>query len=165
MALKFWNSRIARFLLVGVFNTTLDLIILNSLVFYIKLPALVANLFSATTSISVSFFLNHYFVFKTNKAPTYSRFFYFFAVTGIGILVVQSLVILLITHLLGSRDTGLSSALSKLTHHSTSTKFINLNIAKLCAVLVAMCWNFCLYRLVIFKETDADEIMSTTSLV
>jgi putative flippase GtrA len=165
MLFRFWQHRVVRFLTVGVFNTLLDLCILNSLVFFVKLYPIVANLFSASISISVSFFLNHRIVFRSNQPITYSRFIYFFAVTGIGILVVQSLVILFMVHLLGSRNIGIRHILGDFIHPVPTIRFVNLNVAKLTAVLVAMIWNFCFYKFVIFKEDGAEEIASATSIV
>jgi putative flippase GtrA len=165
MPLKLWDHRVARFLTVGISNTLLDLCILNGLVFFVKLYPVVANLFSASISICVSFFLNHHFVFRSKRPVSLRRFVYFFLVTGVGILVVQSAVILLMTHLLGERNIGLSHPLARLIHPAPTTRFINLNLSKLAAVLVAMCWNFCLYRFVIFKEEGAEEITSATSIV
>jgi putative flippase GtrA len=164
MLQKIWRAKLTRFVMVGIFNTCFDLSIFNSLVFFLKLPPLVANLISASIGISVSYFLNHYFVFRHKHPPSYARFFYFLTITGIGIVAVQSLSIILVTHLLGEKDNFIVSAVQHL-NPSMTAKYVNLNFAKLCAVLIAMWWNFCLYHFIVFKKKDGDEITSITSIV
>ncbi len=78
--------------------------------------------------------------------------------TGLGILLLQTLIIALVSHLLGHKEIGVNHLLSYAHIHPLKTSFINLNVAKLCAVLVGMVWNYCLYHFLIFKtHSELDE--------
>jgi putative flippase GtrA len=158
MLKKLWSVKLARFATVGVFNTLFDLTILNSLVFLGHIPYVAANLVSASTSICSSYFLNHHFVFKSQDKHSFKRFIKFFAVTGIGILGIQSLVIYGVTHLLSHQQNLVTDIIRDL-HLHLSHKAFDLNLGKLVAVFFAMCWNFVIYHLVIFKKPGqaADE--------
>jgi putative flippase GtrA len=162
MLKKIWAFKITRFLCVGVFNTLFDLTILNTLVFVGHLPVIAANLISASTSMTVSYFLNHHIVFRSKEKHNISRFVRFFAVTGLGILAIQSLIIYLMTHLLGHERPTVVSLIRHL-HLALSAKAFDLNVAKLLAVLVAMVWNFIIYHFVIFnkdsKQLDEDVLL------
>ncbi len=163
MLQKIWDVKLLRFACVGVFNTLFDLTILNVLVFAGHLPTLVANLISASISISVSYFLNHHIVFRSDENHTFARFAKFFAVTGIGILAIQTSVIYLVTHLLSHQEALVHDILSTLHITRLSVKAFDLNVAKLCAVAIALIWNFLIYHFVIFKqpgeESDEDILL------
>jgi putative flippase GtrA len=148
---KIWERKLTRFIAVGGFNTLLDLIILNVLVLEVGLPTVIGNAISASICISISYFLYHRLVFRSKEPHTFKLFVHFFLVTGLGILVLQTLVIALVSYVLGHRDVGVNHMLSLIGASPLKTTFINLNIAKLCAVAIGMIWNFCLYHFVIFK--------------
>jgi putative flippase GtrA len=152
MLQKIWSIKLTRFLCVGVFNTLFDLSILNSLVFLGHVPVLLANLISASTSMSVSYFLNHHIVFRSGEKHSVNRFVRFFVVTGFGILAIQTCVIYLITHLLAHQSHAVTSVETSLHITKLSVKAFELNLAKLIAVLVAMAWNFIIYHFVVFKS-------------
>ena len=156
MLKRLWAVKLTRFLSVGIFNTLFDLSILNVLVFFVHLPALVANLISASTSMSVSYFLNHHIVFRHTESHSFKKFAHFFAVTGIGILGIQTLVIYLVTHFVGPHDTSLTHTLRHLGFRHITGRVVDLNVAKLLAVLTAMTWNFMIYHFVIFKKADGE---------
>lgn len=150
-----WDKKVIRFASIGVINTLIDITILNSLVYFFALTPLLANLISASISISLSYFLNHHLVFRSDKSHSIKSFAHFFLVTGLGILVLQSIVIFLLIQLLGTRGVGVNYALKSVGITQISTKVINLNIAKICAVLVTMIWNFAFYHFVIFKKDES----------
>jgi len=154
---KIWGHKIVRFIAVGGFNTLLDLTILNILVLIVGLPTVIGNLISASICISLSYFLYHRLVFRSKEPHTIKLFLHFFLVTGVGILVIQSLVITLMTHILGHKNIGINHVLQLVHVHPLEVSFINLNIAKLCAVAFGMVWNYCLYHFVIFKTHDLIE--------
>jgi putative flippase GtrA len=160
MLKRLWSKKLARFLTVGVFNTLFDLTILNTLVFVGHLPYLIANLMSASTSMTASYFLNHKVVFRSQESFSFRRFIHFFAVTGVGILGIQSLVIYVVKRILAPHHAAVSNLIHSLpvVHHLSDAAF-DLNVGKILAVLIAMSWNFAIYHLVIFKETGqtADE--------
>ncbi len=161
MLKKIWGKKLVRFACVGIFNTLFDLTILNLLVFFAHVPTLIANLFSATISIVVSYFLNHHIVFRRTEPHEIKSFLKFFAVTGLSIVLVQDSIIFVVTHLL-NHDSGLITSIDHTLGTTKLTqKFVNLNFAKMLAVLGGMVWNFVLYRLVVFKDTDeADQFVA-----
>jgi len=158
MLKKIWEVKLTRFLTVGVFNTAFDLSLLNAFVFLLHIPLLAANLISASISISTSYFLNHHIVFRSPEQHELKRFLHFFAVTGIGILGIQTLVIYTVSHLLSPHDAALTRVFREIGFRHITGRLVDLNIAKLCAVAAAMAWNFSIYHFVVFKnpETDAE---------
>ena len=152
-----WEYKIFRFGCIGAINTLVDLTILNFLVFVLHFNPIVANLISATISISISYFLNHKFVFKDPKPRSVKQFAHFFLVTGISILAIQSIIIALFTHLVGLKSTFVVTIVRDIGITSISDRAINLNTAKLIAVLISMVWNFAWYHKAVFKEHKADD--------
>lgn len=152
MVKRLWNVKLVRFLCVGSFNTILDLIILNILVFLFYMPAVVANLFSATIGTTISYFLNHHLVFRSGEKHTVARFQQFFVITGLSILVVQTLVISGVLYVLHNDGHLVDSLLSVVGLKGFGVGFINLNVAKVLAVLAGMVWNFFLYQKVVFRQ-------------
>lgn len=137
---------------VGVFNTLFDITILNTLVFLFNTPIVVANLISASISMTASYFLNHHIVFRSKESHNLVRFIHFFLVTGIGILGIQTIIIYAVTHLLAHQVSLVESITHTLRFTHLTTDAFDLNVAKVCAVLVAMIWNFTIYHFVIFKK-------------
>ena len=154
MLKKLWSIKVTRFATVGVFNTLFDLSILNTLVFLFHAPVLAANLVSASISMTVSYFLNHHIVFRHPEKHSFQRFTHFFAVTGIGILGIQTLVIFAVTHLVGPHESGLTHLMRHIGFRHITGRVVDVNTAKLLAVLIAMLWNFGIYHFVIFKKSD-----------
>jgi putative flippase GtrA len=157
MLQKLWGKKLARFLMIGVCNTSVDLAILNCLVFFAHFPAIVANLISASISTTTSYFLNHHFVFRSKEKHSLKLFGRFFAVTGVGILGIQSLVIYIVTHLLKPHHILVQNIINSIHISSLSVKAFDLNVAKLTAVLIALIWNFMIYHFIVFK-TPSNEL-------
>jgi len=151
---QLWLHKIVRFACVGAINTTIDLTILNTLVFVFGLKLLVANLISATISIIISYFLNHSIVFLGRHQISLKLFAKFFLVTGLSILAVQSLIIYGFEHVFTINI--IRNALGKGSSPHLP-RAIQVNGAKLTAVLGGMVWNFVLYHLVVFKEANIIE--------
>jgi putative flippase GtrA len=156
MTKKLWNIKLFRFLCAGVINTIIDFTILNILVFVFRLPAVIANLVSASVSITISYFLNHHFVFRSSGPHSLKRFASFFILTGVGILAIQSLMIYLLIKLLNHHKLGVAQLITKI-HLHLQVKAFDLNVAKLVAVSVAMVWNSCIYHFIIFKTHSVAE--------
>lgn len=149
-----WSNKIFRFFCAGTMNTIVDFSILNILVHFLHLYPLIANLFSASISITISYFLNHYVVFRISEKHSIKKFFHFFVATGSGILVVQSAVIYIVITLLNHHVPITKEILTSFHLNDLKIQTAILNIAKLAAVLVAMAWNFTIYHFVIFKPKD-----------
>lgn len=148
---KLWSRQIIRFAVVGCFNTVLDFTILNILVGIIRLPMLLSNTVSVTVCISVSYLLNHYIVFRQSQKPSLQNYAKFFAITGISVILVQNTVLYIIDHSFTMKP---GQGLTVLGHFVLG-KTIELNAAKVAAVLFGMAWNFLLYKYVVFKTKDS----------
>jgi putative flippase GtrA len=136
-----------RFLIAGCFNTALDFLILNVLTLALGLPVLVANTISVLFGISISYALNHFFVFRYPHRISWRKFLEFFLITGISSLGIQTLIIWLF-ELLFATSFGNSLLL---VPDAEGRHFIAINVAKFTAVLVGLVWNFTMYRFVVFR--------------
>lgn len=144
---KLLADRRVRFLVAGLLNTALDFVLLNCLILLAGMPVIPANLVSVTVGITISYFLNHFFVFRHGEPVTLGRFLRFLAITGFSSLLLQSGVIWLFEQ---GFDTTFGRSL--LTFGTTAEmEFLEINVAKATAVLIGLVWNFTLYRLVVFK--------------
>lgn len=133
-------SKKLRFGMVGVANTTVDVVILNILVNLIGLALVPANIISTTCAMICSFVLNKKGVFQS-KDPRYARqLMLFFAVTLVGIWGLQTSVVFLVYNFLQT-VTVMPLAL-------------DMNIAKVVGILVSMVWNYTWYSRVVFRVTE-----------
>lgn len=82
-----------RYLIVGLFNTGLDLLLFSLLAVVVGFEPVLANVVSTVVVMTISFFLNRAWVFRADDAGLRS-YVAFVAVTLFSGLVVQSLVIL-----------------------------------------------------------------------
>lgn len=152
---RWLQSQTVRFMVAGSLNTALDFLILNALSLLVGLPTLLANVFSVLVGITVSYGLNHYFVFRHEGRPSFRTFAKFFAVTGFSSLVLQSLIIYGFEVFF---DTRFGTSLLFLPSAGENA-FLAINVAKAAAVFVGLVWNFCMYKFVVFK-TPAVEALS-----
>ena len=155
-----WDKRVVRFACIGVINTLTDLAILNTLVFVFGMKLIAANIISASISIILSYFWNHYIVFRKEQPMTLKIFLKFVLVTGVSILVVQSVIIYGVQHVFTLSDISNATGF----HHGAA-KIVQVNGAKFLAVIVAMCWNFVLYQLVVFKKPKSLEVIEEEGVV
>ena len=160
LLVSIWQRKIIRFVCVGMLNTTIDASILNALVFIFGIKLLIANLMSASISIVISYFLNHAIVFQRHHKLSVKLFIKFVMITGLSIILVQSLVIYGFEHLFSIAGIHKLSGLSKARAH-----FIQVNGAKATAVLVGMVWNFVLYHLVVFRSPNTDQDITEEGIV
>lgn len=150
---KLWEHKKFRFLCVGSFNSLCDIVTLNTLVFVAHAPVWVANAISVSFGITLSYFLNHLIVFRHHSRPNFKLYAKFFTVTGIGVIVLQTLIIYLTRPGYKSLVDGLHSA--SLTRLDSK---ISLNLAKVTAIIVGMAWNYMFYSKVIFKGKGGLEL-------
>jgi putative flippase GtrA len=153
-----------RFIIAGALNTALDFVLLNCLILFAGLPILAANILSVTVGITISYFLNHFFVFKFDRPVSAKRFLEFFAVTGFSSLLLQSGVIWLFEVMF---DTTFGRSL--LLVETSAQEFVAINVAKAAAVLIGLIWNFTMYKFVVFKkpvedDTDASALSTPTTV-
>ncbi|HEX4774500.1 MAG TPA: GtrA family protein [Candidatus Saccharimonadales bacterium] len=161
---KLWEHKKIRFLCVGSFNSITDLLILNALVFIVGTPVWVANAISVSFGITLSYFLNHFIVFRHHHSPNFKSFAKFLLATGISVIALQTAIIYLVR--------PAYKALIQHTHTAAlihlETK-LSLNLAKITAIFIGMGWNYMFYSHVIFAKrppSQADnEVRDITNLV
>jgi len=144
-----------RFFCIGSFNAALDFTILNVMVSLVKAPTLLANTVSVSISITVSYFLNHRIVFRHRERRNLKNYLHFFAVTGFSALAIQNLVIGAITHLAKVPATRVAHIAS----FNLPARTLELNLAKVVAVAIGMVWNYLLYKYVVFKHDETNELL------
>ena len=133
------NTNFARFLLVGSLNTILDLILYFIFANLLSLYPVFASILSTGLTMCVSFFLNHHFVFRSNKKKSQTAV-QFVSVTLFNVWVIQSAVIYLALHMFRNMDFFVH-------HHWTLNLF-----AKLCGVGVSFILNFLMYRYIFHNQ-------------
>lgn len=121
-----------RYVLVGVFNSLLDLVLFTLLAVLVGLPPLLANVLSTTITLGVSYLLNRFFVFRTQRSVQ-GTVVQFVAVTLTSGLLIQSAVIWAVLHLGALVVPGLSSDIVE-------------PLAKIAAMAVGMVFNYLGYR-------------------
>ena len=141
-----------RFLIAGCFNTALDFLILNVLTLALGFPVLVANSVSVLFGISISYALQHFFVFRYPYRISWKKFLEFFVITGFSSLILQNVIIYLFELLF---DTRFGNSLL-LVPDAEGRHFLAINIAKFSAVLIGLVWNFLMYKFVVFRRPPKD---------
>ncbi|NQX27046.1 GtrA family protein [Microbacteriaceae bacterium VKM Ac-2854] len=154
------SAQKTRFLVAGCLNTALDFAILNALTLLAGLPALVANVVSVVVGITISYLLNHHFVFRHPTKVSWRRFGQFFLVTGFSSLVLQSLIIYGFEAFF---DTRFGTSLLFLST-TGENRFLALNVAKVAAVSVGLVWNFCMYKFVVFRRPTVEALAQPTAV-
>lgn len=137
-------------MMTGFFNTGLDFLLLNVMVFLFGAYPLVANTISVTIGITISYMLNHLFVFRSEGRLSIKKYLTFFAVTGFSSLVIQNSIIFGF-EMAGNAQIGHTIPLVATIMDNDG---IRLNLAKVTAVGVGMIWNFTLYKFVVFKKRN-----------
>jgi len=136
----------------GCFNTALDFLILNVLTLALGFPVLVANSVSVLFGISISYALQHFFVFRFPYRISWKKFLEFFVITGFSSLILQNVIIYLFELLF---DTKFGNSLL-LVPDAEGRHFLAINIAKFSAVLIGLVWNFLMYKFVVFRRPQKD---------
>jgi len=146
-----------RFGFVGVFNTAIDIVILNTLMSFTGITAgIFFSVFKGTSFLAAtvnSYFMNKYWTFKDSNKKTVAEASQFLFVSVIGIIInigVASLVVNFISPI---------SFILKPANYLISFSGITLNnaqiwgnIAALTASFSSMFWNFFGYKLIVFKK-------------
>ncbi len=131
-------SQVIRFVLVGAANTLIDfgLFDLLSLVTHVRsgLPLAVINLISVSVAMVFSYWANGRFTFGVHSRP---RAFSRFAVITGASLVLNTVVVLFVAHLL------------------VNPTLLDLNLAKVSAVVLSGTLNFLGYRYFVYREPVA----------
>lgn len=134
------NSKLGRFVNVGLLNTLLDFVLLNILLL-IGFALLSSNIISVTISMLFSFYLNYRYVFRVKKNNLTRTFGSFIVVTAIGLYIIQTLAIL-----------GLSSVVAQSAYLSSLSMILTSNLIKVCATVASATWNYLVYDKLVFKD-------------
>ena len=133
------SGALLRFVLAGTLNTGVDVALYTALA-AAGVQVVVANLISTSCGLVVSYLLNRGFVFRAGTTSTRAgrakQLVSFVVVTGIGLWLLQPLVIIGATRLL--LPLGLPTVAAIL-------------VPKLLATAVTLVWNYVLYSLVVFR--------------
>lgn len=132
-----------RFLLIGSINTALDLSLFMLFANIFGVYAVFASILSTGITLIFSFFMNHHFVFKSQKRRR-NTLIAFITVTLFNVWIIQSSVIYVVLHSI--------EATGMLKDHLWT---LNL-VAKLCGVAVSTILNYFSYKS-IFKEKNNDQ--------
>jgi putative flippase GtrA len=137
-------QKLLRFIVVGVFNTAIDLAVLNALVLLFGLGVhgelyFFFKAISFIAAVSNSYFWNKYWVFEKKTSVGAKESSLFLTVSGAGFLLnvmVSSLVFALIqsTHLVSLH--------------------LAANIGALAGTIAVLSWNFLGYKYVVFKRHE-----------
>ncbi|MCG8921126.1 GtrA family protein [Lentzea sp. CC55] len=130
---KLLNAQQLRFGLVGIGNTLVDLVGYTVL-FALGTPLVIANLISTTTGMALSFTLNRSFTFRAAGGGTVRQVVLFVLVTGVGLWVIQPLMIMATR----GAFSGLPETLA-------------IAAPKLAGICVALVWNYVLYSRLVFR--------------
>ena len=137
------RSEKVRFGLVGGVNTVTDFTILFVLVKVFGVAVFAANIVSTSAAILVSYLLNKKAVFGSNEKTSKRQILLFITVTLTGLWVIQSIVITAVSQL--------GHTLFALDSHDIEVLFV----AKVCATVVTLVWNYVWYSRVVFKKEQA----------
>ncbi len=139
------NGNLLRFLIVGSFNTAVDLLLFFLVADVLGINVLAANIISTGITMLISFGLNHSFVFKSIKKRRETALQFFLA-TIFNIWLIQTLVIALIL-------VAINHIAFFVTHKWTMNIF-----AKLGGIAVSFILNFLMYRY-IFKTKEQEPMI------
>ncbi len=130
-------------MLVGTLNTVVDFSILFSLVTFLHLPSLLANIISTSVALTVSYLLNKRAVFGNTDTHNPRQVMLFVVITLAGLWILQGVVIETVLHLTHAW----------LPQHGSA----GLLAAKAIATLFSLSWNYLWYSRVIFKKEGEHE--------
>ncbi|MEO5499080.1 MAG: GtrA family protein [Candidatus Saccharimonadales bacterium] len=145
------QKEFGKFFLVGVVSTVFDYLLLNFFAVILGIPLLVSNSISAPFSSYVSYKLNKKLVFEDRMHGQRKTLILYAAIVAFGILVIQNSLL----HVLqGSVALTLAETINPILGGSLSTETLAINIAKVCASLIAALWNFFMLRRFVFVTKD-----------
>lgn len=143
---------IVLFVGVGILNTLVDFIVLNSLIALTHrdsgLWLLVFNSLSFLAAVINSYVLNGRFTFRNSRQGSPWRFIWFVGVNAIG-LMINSLTVVLMSPLVSKELSTIAA----------------INVSKALATLLSLSWNYFAIRRWIFREDTPKIQIESGSLV
>ena len=155
------KKQVGKFAIVGVINTLIDVVILNSLVFLgftvvlmiFGQKFLIANIISVAIAMINSFILNKQWTFKTEGGNIYKQVFQFLAITIIGMFIIHQIIFNALYYKLPQISNLIISIIHFLKLNSIfPDSFVALNFAKVIAIIGSLIWNFIGYKFIVFKN-------------
>lgn len=142
-------QQFSKFFLVGIMNTGVDLVILNTLMFLSGIASGLGYSLQKAVSflgaVTFSYFLNKYWTFQDkSKESEGKKMSQFFAVSFIGMLINVGTASLVVNYLQTPITTALN--LPELDPKLWGT------FGALCGTAVGLFWNFIGYKLWVFKK-------------
>jgi len=156
-------SQVAKFGVVGILNTVIDIVVLNVLLWAGLTSAfvlfgqnfLIANIISVSVAVVNSFILNRFWAFGSAREKT--NIFYeiskFLIITFIGMFVIHQVIFNGIYYNFSWLTNFFYSIVSFLRLDAIlSFEFVRINSAKVVAILGSLIWNFIGYKFFVFKK-------------
>lgn len=134
------HASFIRFLFIGALNTVVDLLLYAIFANLLSFNPIISSILSTGITLCLSYLLNHYFVFKSNRRKRHTAML-FVVVTLTNVWIIQSAIIWLALN-------TLDSIYFFQEHIWTFNMF-----AKLCGVAVSSVLNYLGYR-TIFRSKD-----------
>ncbi|MFJ4107271.1 GtrA family protein [Oerskovia enterophila] len=131
------GTRVLRFALVGMVNTAIDLLLFG-LLRHLGLGVLLANTVSTSAGLAFSFGANRRFTFGDRQGKRGQQAILFLGGTGVGLWVLQPVVILTSEAIM--RNANVTSSL------------VLLWLPKILAIGCGLVWNFLFYDKVVFRN-------------
>jgi len=143
-------SRVGKFGLVGILNTFIDFTIYNVLSSFVGLSLVRSNIVSTSVAMVFSFAANKQVVFAKHKGSVAKQAVVFFIVTAVGLYVIQTGAIKLLSEIWLAPVTlilAIAHGLNVVGHD----QFIAKNSAKAIATVLSLTWNYIMYKKVVFS--------------
>jgi len=135
------NSKLTRFMGIGVINTALDFGLLFLLT-QAGMQVVAANIISTSIAFIFSFYMNKKYAFKTTNTNVKRELVLFVVVTLFGLWVLQNIVIIALTPPIMAL--GISATVAAVA-------------AKVPATVVSMTWNYLMYDRLVFKQNKENK--------
>lgn len=138
-------KQFAKFFVVGIMNTGVDLTILNILMFTTKqnegLYYSVFKALSFLTAVIFSYYVNKHWTFRDKSdQDTSKKFYQFIAISIVGAIINVSVATIVVSIVRPMAGTDLISGQ------------LWGNIGALCGTAIGLIWNFAGYKFIVFKK-------------
>ncbi|NCC99952.1 MAG: GtrA family protein [Bacteroidia bacterium] len=133
-----------KFLIIGSTNTIIDLSLFMIFANFMSIYPVYSSILSTGITLMVSFFLNHHFVFKSQKKRR-TTLIAFVGTTLFNVWIIQSTVIFIAYH-----------SLENIVYFDDHIWTLNL-VSKLCGVSVSTILNYLSYRKIFKGEVPDDK--------
>ena len=157
-------AQVGRFGLVGILNTLVDFVLLNTLVRTV-LPRsevffevfgkpitglMIAGVISGTVAMINSFIFNQRFTFRAKKVDN-RQIFLFFAITMFGLYVIRPLVLDFFSEI-WLWPANLAYSIGQVLHLPMDQAFYTDNVALAGAIAVVLVYNYLAYKKFVFNK-------------